>query len=39
MGGNFYDGNIWLLQMWGEPLPAASVANLYFAQLSGVPWP
>jgi hypothetical protein len=33
------DGNIWLPQIWGEALPATSVANLYFIQSLGNPWP
>jgi hypothetical protein len=38
-GAHFLDGDIWLPQIWGEALPATSVANLYFAQIPGHPWP
>jgi len=38
-GGHHLDGNIWLLQIWGTPLAPGDVANLYFNQVSGVPWP
>jgi hypothetical protein len=38
-GTDYYDGNLWLPQIWGESLPATSIANLYFNQRSGVPWP
>ena len=38
-GAHYLDGNIWLPQIWGEALPATSVANLYFNQLYGNPWP
>jgi hypothetical protein len=38
-GTNYLDGDIWLTQIWGEALPATSIANLYFNQASGHPWP
>jgi hypothetical protein len=38
-GTNYLDGDVWLTQIWGEPLPATSIANLYFNQASGHPWP
>jgi len=33
------DGNSWLIQVWSQPLTAASVANLYLAQRQGVASP
>jgi hypothetical protein len=38
-GGNYFNGAIWLPQIWGEALPATSVANLYFIESFGQPWP
>ena len=38
-GTNLYDGNIWLTQIWGEPLSGVDVANLHFAQTNGNPSP
>ena len=38
-GQHHLDGNIWLLQIWSSALPAGDVANLYFHQVTGVPWP
>jgi len=38
-GTNLYDGNIWLTQIWEEPLRGTDVANLYHAQTNGIPWP
>jgi hypothetical protein len=35
----YLDGDIWMVQMWDEALPATSVYILYTNQLSGVPWP
>jgi hypothetical protein len=36
---HYYDGNMWLPQIWGEALPGTAVANLYINQASGSPWP
>ncbi len=36
---HYLDGNMWLPQIWGEALPATAIANLYFSQSSGYPWP
>jgi hypothetical protein len=36
---NYYDGDIWLPQIWSSALSPVDVANLYFNQLSGSPWP
>jgi hypothetical protein len=38
-GAHYLDGDIWLPQIWGEALPPTAVANLYFMQLLGSPWP
>ncbi len=38
-GGHFLDGNMWAPQIRSTSLTAADVANLYYHQLSGVPWP
>ncbi len=38
-GLHVLDGDIWLPQIWGEALPATSIANLYFIQSLGSPWP
>ncbi len=38
-GSNFFDGDMWLLQIWSTSLSATEVATLYFNQLPGVPWP
>jgi hypothetical protein len=38
-GDHFLDGDIWLPQIWGEALPATSIANLYFVEILGTPWP
>ncbi len=38
-GSQHIDGDIWLPQVWGEALPATSIANLYLIQSSGRPWP
>jgi hypothetical protein len=38
-GMHFLDGNLWLLQMWNEPLTPSDVVNLYLNQISGLPWP
>jgi hypothetical protein len=35
----YLDGDIWMVQMWDEALPATSVYILYGNQLSGIPWP
>jgi hypothetical protein len=34
-----YDGNMWQPQIWSKALTPGDVANLYFNQLSGIPWP
>jgi len=36
---NFYDGNLWLIQLWSTNLSPSDIANLYFNQKKGVPWP
>lgn len=38
-GANYFDGDIWLPQIWGSALTATDIANLYFQQVRGVPWP
>jgi hypothetical protein len=38
-GAHYLDGDIWLPQIWGEALPPTAVANLYFMQSQGYPWP
>ena len=38
-GVNPLDGNIWLPQIWAEPLSAATIINLYTVQVSGAAWP
>jgi hypothetical protein len=38
-GAHTLDGDLWLPQIWGEALPATSIANLYLMQSSGRPWP
>jgi predicted Zn-dependent protease len=38
-GAHFLDGDLWLPQIWGEALPATAIANLYFQQSLGIPWP
>lgn len=38
-GAHHLDGNIWLTQIWSTPLSPTDIANLYFNQVSGVPWP
>jgi hypothetical protein len=35
----FLDGDIWMVQIWGEALPASLILILYTNQLSGIPWP
>lgn len=39
LGDHFYDGDMWLPQIWGEALPGTDIANLYFMQSLGLPWP
>ena len=36
---NFYDGDMWLPQIWSSALTATDIANLYFAQSQGIIWP
>jgi hypothetical protein len=36
---HFLDGDIWLPQIWGEALAPTDIANLYFQQVLGQPWP
>ncbi len=36
---NFYDGDMWLVQVWSINLPAADIANIYFEQLHGIIYP
>ena len=38
-GGNYLDGDIWLPQIWSAALSPSDVANLYFNQALGLPWP
>jgi hypothetical protein len=38
-GANYLDGDMWLLQIWNTTLSASDVANLYFNQQPGIPWP
>jgi hypothetical protein len=38
-GEHHLDGNIWLTQIWSNPLSSADIANLYFNQLNGYAWP
>jgi hypothetical protein len=38
-GAHFLDGNIWLPQIWSTPLSSSQVADLYFKQVAGYPWP
>lgn len=34
-----YDGNMWQPQVWSVALSPQQVANLYFNQAAGFPWP
>ena len=36
---NHLDGNIWLPQIWSTALSPQDIANLYFNQFYGNPWP
>ena len=36
---NYYDGDIWLPQIWTNALAPIDIANLYINQTSGNPWP
>jgi hypothetical protein len=38
-GDHHLDGNIWLTQIWSTPLSPTDISNLYFNQVTGVPWP
>jgi len=38
-GSVYLDGDIWMVQIWSEALPATSILILYTNQLSGNPWP
>jgi hypothetical protein len=34
-----YDGNLWLPQIWSTNLTPTDIANLYYNQKNGIPWP
>jgi hypothetical protein len=36
---NIYDGNLWLIQVWTTNLSPSDIANLYYNQGRGIPWP
>lgn len=36
---NFYDGDMWLPQIWSSALTPTDIANLYFTQSQGIIWP
>jgi hypothetical protein len=36
---NDYDGNMWLPQIWSRKLSPSDIANLYYNQVHGKPWP
>jgi len=36
---NYLDGQIWLSQIWRVALSPTDIANLYFQQVKGIPWP
>jgi hypothetical protein len=38
-GNNDYDGDLWLPQIWSTNLSPIDVANLYYRQKTGIPWP
>jgi hypothetical protein len=38
-GAHYFDGNMWMTQIWSTPLAPADVANLFFIQSLGQPWP
>jgi hypothetical protein len=36
---NGYDGDVWGIQIWGQPLQPVDIANLWFRQKDGNNWP
>jgi hypothetical protein len=36
---NDYDGNLWLPQIWSTNLSPTDIANLFYNQVHGKPWP
>jgi len=38
-GAPWYDGNMWLPQIWSSALSPTDIANLYFKQVKGIQWP
>jgi hypothetical protein len=33
------DGDMWLPQIWSTNLSPSDIANLYYNQQNGIPWP
>jgi hypothetical protein len=38
-GNNDFDGDMWLPQIWSTNLSPANIANLYYREKNGIPWP
>jgi hypothetical protein len=38
-GAHYLDGDLWQPQIWNTALSPTDISNLYFNQVSGLPWP